>query len=72
MYVVYKFSTNYWENATALTKRAVRVDVHLISHLLVHSSVLVTEKVYAKLLLPKLSRELNEKLSFMEFGLEKC
>lgn len=49
-----------------------RVDVHLISHLLGHSSVLVTEKVYAKLLLPTLSKELSEKLSFMEFGLEKC
>lgn len=47
-----------------------RVDVHLISHLLGHSSVLVTEKVYAKLLLPTLSKELNERLSFMELGLE--
>jgi integrase len=52
------------------TKRAARVDVHLISHLLGHSYVLVTEKVYAKLLLPTLSKELNEKLSFLEFGLE--
>lgn len=48
-----------------------RVDVHLISHLLGHSSVLVTEKVYAKLLLPTLSKELNEKLSFLEYGIEK-
>ena len=48
-----------------------RVDVHLISHLLGHSSVLVTEKVYAKLLLPSLSKELNEKLSFLEYGIEK-
>ena len=47
-----------------------RVDVHLISHLLGHSSVLVTEKVYAKLLLPTLSKELTEKLSFLEFELE--
>ena len=48
-----------------------RLDVHLISHLLGHSSVLVTEKVYAKLLLPSLSKELNEKLSFLEYGIEK-
>ena len=47
-----------------------RVDIHLISHLLGHSSVLVTEKVYAKLLLPTLSKELNEKLSFAEFMIE--
>lgn len=43
-----------------------RVDIHLISRLLGHSSVLVTEKVYATFLLPTLSRELNEKLSFSE------
>jgi integrase len=46
------------------------VDIHLISHLLGHSSVLVTEKVYAKLLLPTLSKELNEKLSFAEFMID--
>ena len=43
-----------------------RVDVHLISRLLGHSSVLVTEKVYARFLLPTLSHEVREKLSFPE------
>jgi len=47
-----------------------RIDVHVISLLMGHSSVLVTEKVYAKLLMPTLSKELNEKLSFREFQTE--
>ena len=46
-----------------------RLDVHLISRLLGHSSVTVTEKVYATFLLPTLSSEVREKLSFFEFGL---
>lgn len=46
-----------------------RLDVHLISRLLGHSSVTVTEKVYATFLLPTLSSEVREKLSFSEFGL---
>jgi integrase len=48
-----------------------RVNVHMISRLLGHSSVLVTEKVYARFLLPTLSHELRNKLSFPEFGIEK-
>lgn len=43
-----------------------QVNVHLISRLLGHSSVLVTEKVYARFLLPTLSHEVREKLSFPE------
>ena len=46
-----------------------RLDVLLISRLLGHSSVTVTEKVYATFLLPTLSSEVREKLSFFEFGL---
>ena len=46
-----------------------RLDVHLISRLLGHSSVTVTEKVYATFLLPTLSSEVREKLSFSEFRL---
>lgn len=45
---------------------AAQVNVHLISRLLGHSSVLVTEKVYARFLLPTLSHEVREKLSFPE------
>ena len=44
-----------------------QVNVHMISRLLGHSSVLVTEKVYARFLLPTLSQELRNKLSFSEF-----
>lgn len=44
-----------------------RIDVHLISRLLGHSSVMVTEKVYAKWLLPTLSKELKDRLSFLEY-----
>lgn len=47
-----------------------RVNVHIISHLLGHSSVLVTEKVYARFLLPTLSDEVRERLSFPEWGIE--
>jgi integrase len=47
-----------------------KVNVHLISRLLGHSSVVVTEKVYARFLLPTLSEELRKKLSFAEFGTE--
>lgn len=43
------------------------VSVHLISRLLGHTSVLVTEKVYAKFLLPTLSQEVREHLSFYEY-----
>lgn len=45
-----------------------RLDVHLISRLLGHSSVTVTEKVYATFLLPTLSAEVRSRLSFPEFG----
>lgn len=45
-----------------------RIDVHVVSRLMGHSSVVVTEKVYAKFLLPTLSRELNERLSLPEFS----
>ena len=45
-----------------------RLDVHLISRLLGHSSVTVTEKVYATFLLPTLSSEVRSRLSFPEFG----
>ena len=48
-----------------------RVDVHLISRLLGHSSVTVTEKVYATFLLPTLSNELRTRLSFPEYGVSK-
>lgn len=40
------------------------VSVHLISRLLGHASVVVTEKVYAVFLIPTLSREVREHLSF--------
>ena len=45
------------------------VSVHLISHLLGHTSVLVTEKVYATFLLPTLREELREHLSFPEYSI---
>lgn len=44
------------------------VNVHLISHLLGHTTVLVTERVYATFLLPTLSEELREHLSFPEYA----
>ena len=47
------------------------VSVHLISRLLGHTSVLVTEKVYATFLLPTLSRQVRSRLSFTEFQLEQ-
>ena len=40
------------------------VDVHIISRLLGHSSVMVTEKVYAKFLPSTLEKEVQEKLNF--------
>lgn len=43
------------------------VSVHLISRLLGHTSVVVTEKVYATFLLPTLSQEVRNHLSFEEF-----
>ena len=46
------------------------VSVHLISHLLGHTSVLVTEKVYATFLLPTLSEELRGRLSFPEYSVK--
>jgi integrase len=45
-----------------------RLDVHLISRLLGHSSVTVTEKVYATFLLPTLTSEVRLRLSFPEFS----
>jgi integrase len=45
-----------------------RLDVHLISRLLGHSSVTVTEKVYATFLLPTLTSEVRSRLSFPEFS----
>lgn len=45
-----------------------RLDVHLISRLLGHSSVTVTEKVYATFLLPTLTLEVRSRLSFPEFS----
>lgn len=45
------------------------VNVHLISHLLGHSSVVVTEKVYAKFLLSTLGAEVRKRLTFMEFSI---
>lgn len=44
-----------------------RLDVHLISRLLGHSSVTVTEKVYATFLLPTLLSEVQSRLSFPEY-----
>lgn len=44
------------------------LNVHMISRLLGHSSVLVTEKVYARYLLPTLSREVRKNLTFWEFN----
>jgi len=40
------------------------VDVHVISRLLGHSSIMVTEKVYAKFLPSTLEKEVQEKLNF--------
>jgi integrase len=47
---------------------ASRLDVHLISRLLGHSSVTITEKVYATFLLPTLTSEIRSRLSFSEFS----
>ena len=44
------------------------VDVHIISRLLGHSSVMVTEKVYAKFLPSTLEKEVKEKLNFNLLG----
>lgn len=44
-----------------------KLNVHMISRLLGHSSVLVTEKVYARFLLPTLANEVRKNLSFNEF-----
>lgn len=46
-----------------------KVDVHLISRLLGHSSVLITEKVYARFLMSTLTGEMRERLSFDRFVL---
>lgn len=43
-------------------------DVHLISRLMGHSSVTVTERVYAKFLLPTLSTRVREVLTFQEYS----
>lgn len=40
------------------------VDVHKVSRLLAHSSVMVTEKVYAKFLPETLQKEVETKLNF--------
>lgn len=40
------------------------VDIHLISRLMGHSSVMVTEKVYAKFLPSTLEKEVQDKLNF--------
>jgi integrase len=45
------------------------ISIHMISRLLGHSSVLVTEKVYAKFLTETLTKEVREKLSFPEYGI---
>ena len=45
-----------------------KLNVHIISHLLGHSSVVVTEKVYARFLMPTLSKEVEEKLTFIEYS----
>lgn len=47
---------------------ASRLDVHLISRLLGHSSVTITEKVYATFLMPTLSSEIRHRLSFTEYS----
>ncbi len=47
-----------------------QLNVHIISHLLGHSSVVVTEKVYARFLMPTLSKEVEEKLTFWEYSTE--
>ena len=47
---------------------ASRLDVHLISRLLGHSSVTITEKVYATFLLPTLTFAVRSRLSFPEFS----
>ena len=44
-----------------------KLNVHMISRLLGHASVLVTEKVYARYLLPTLAEEVRKNLSFSEF-----
>ena len=49
----------------ALNQR--NVSLHIISKLLGHSSIMVTEKVYAKFLPDTLDKEVKEKLSFINF-----
>ena len=50
------------------TLNATKLNVHMISRLLGHASVLVTEKVYARYLLPTLAEEVRKKLTFSEFA----
>lgn len=45
------------------------ISIHMISRLLGHSSVVVTEKVYAKFLTSTLTKEVREKLSFPQYGI---
>ena len=44
-----------------------KMNVHMISRLLGHASVLVTEKVYARYLLPTLAEEVRKRITFSEF-----
>ena len=46
---------------------ATKLNVHMISRLLGHASVLVTEKVYARYLLPTLTEEVRKRITFSEF-----
>lgn len=46
------------------------VNVHMISRLLGHSSVIVTEKVYAKYLMSTLSAKVRERLSFSDYSIK--
>ena len=45
------------------------VSVHMISRLLGHSSVTVTEKVYATFLFPTLAEAVRRSLTFSQFGI---
>ncbi len=47
---------------------ATKLNVHMISRLLGHASVLVTEKVYARYLLPTLAEEVRKRITFSEFA----
>ena len=46
------------------TLNATKLNVHMISRLLGHASVLVTEKVYARYLLPTLAEEVKKNSHF--------